>query len=332
MLKFGLETECCHLSFQNKRMDIFQFIDFAADTGFDGVVINVIEKRNLQEGLGALGKDNPEHIKKVAQKIKERGLYVSVDTRGTSFEHLSHMLDVADMLGADLLRTFVMVGNSFSHTNLVGEFSQEGMDQAYEDLKKIVPLCEKKRIKLAIENHCAETMTEVMDLVNRVDSRWVGVLFDYGNAIPVYEDPMHALQLCTDKLFGVHLKDQVICKTGEENELEYCMSETGVGEGACDVIGLSKYIMEHTTLDRLNVETSFPYAGRFTRPVGTGGVTKLGEGAFSFAEPPMPMEKVKPLHYYSYGGEYLDEMIEMQISSLRRGLAYLHRMRDEFEK
>ena len=46
----------------------------------------------------------------------------------------------------------------------------------------------------------------------------------------------------------------------------------------------------------------------------------------------MPMEKVKPLHYYSYGGEYLDEMIEMQMSSLRRGLAYLHRMRDEFEK
>ena len=73
MLKFGLETECCHLSFQNKRMDIFQFIDFAADTGFDGVVINVIEKRNLQEGLGALGKDDPEHITKVAQKIKERG-------------------------------------------------------------------------------------------------------------------------------------------------------------------------------------------------------------------------------------------------------------------
>ena len=163
-------------------------------------------------------------------------------------------------------------------------------------------------------------MTEVMDLVNRVDSRWVGVLFDYGNAIPVYEDPMHALQLCTDKLFGVHLKDQVICKTGEENELEYCMSETGVGEGACDVIGLSKYIMEHTTLDRLNVETSFPYAGRFTRPVGTGGVTKLGEGAFSFAEPPMPMEKVKPLHYYSYGGEYLDEMIEMQMSLCAAGL------------
>lgn len=331
MLKFGLNTESCHLSMQNKRMDIFQFIDFAADLGFDGVGINVIEKRNLQEGLGALGKDDPEHIKKVAKKIKERGLYVDLDTRGTSYEHLAHMLEVADLLGAEVLRTFVMVGNKFSYTNLIGEFSQEGMDQAYEDLKRIIPLCEKHRVRIAVENHAAETMAEVMDLVNRLDSPWVGVLFDYGNSIPVYEDPMHALEQCTDKLLRVHLKDQVICKTGDENELEYCMCETAVGEGACDVVGLSKYIMTHTTLDRLNVETSYPYAGRFTRPAGTGGVAELGEGAFRIAEPPFPMEKIKPLEYYSYGGDMVDELIEEQKASLVRGLKFLHQMRDDFE-
>jgi len=332
MLKFGLETESCHLSLQNKRMDIFGFIDFAADMGFDGVVINVIEKRNLQEGLGALGKDDQEHIKKVALKIKERGMYVEVDTRGTDYEHLAHMLAVADLLGADILRTFVMMGNTFSHTNLIGEFSQEGMERACEDLKKIIPLCEKHRIKIAIENHCTETMTEIMDLVNKLDSRWIGVLFDYGNSIPVYEDPMHALVLCTDKLFSTHLKDQVICRTGDENELEYCMCEKAVGEGVCDVIGLSEYIMTHTALTRLNVETSYPYAGRFTRPVGTGGVTKLGEGAFRIEEPPVPIEKIKPLNYYSYHGEMLDELIEEQNQSLARGLKFLHQMRADFEK
>ena len=43
------------------------------------------------------------------------------------------------------------------------------------------------------------------------------------------------------------------------------------------------------------------------------------------------MEKIKPLEYYSYGGDMVDELIEEQKASLARGLKFLHQMRDDFE-
>lgn len=87
MIKIGVETETCHLWFQNKDMDIFSFIDKAVEYGYDGVIINVIEKKNMQDGLGALGIDDIDHIKKVAEYIRARHLFVEVDTRGIAFEH-----------------------------------------------------------------------------------------------------------------------------------------------------------------------------------------------------------------------------------------------------
>ena len=43
MLKLGLDTESLHLWFQNKRMDIFGFIEKAHELGFDGVMINILK-------------------------------------------------------------------------------------------------------------------------------------------------------------------------------------------------------------------------------------------------------------------------------------------------
>lgn len=328
MLKFGLETESCHLSFQNGRMDIFQFIDFAAETGYDGVMINLIPKKNLTEGLGALGKDDPAHIRAVADKIKERGLFVELDTRGTGYGHIAHILDVAQILGADLVRTFVMAGTGYDNKNLVGSFSKESMEGGLRDIKRLVPLLEKHRVKLAIENHCVETMEEIMELVDRVGSPWVGVLFDICNTLPAWEDPMDAAKLCADRIFSTHIRDELICPGGTDGD--YVITGMPLGEGSIDVKGLCRYLLEHTTLNRFNLEMSYPYTGTFQRPVGTGGVQGLGEGAFAVKEPPLPLDQIKPEDYYLYEGDMLDELIEKQLEGVRNSLCFLHKLRDEW--
>ena len=43
MLRIGLDTESLHLWLQNKRMDIFGFIETAHQFGADGVMINLIK-------------------------------------------------------------------------------------------------------------------------------------------------------------------------------------------------------------------------------------------------------------------------------------------------
>ena len=47
MIKIGLDTESLHLWFQNKRMDIFGFIEKTHELGFDGVMINILKDYNL---------------------------------------------------------------------------------------------------------------------------------------------------------------------------------------------------------------------------------------------------------------------------------------------
>lgn len=330
MLKFGLETESCHLSFQNKRMDIFQFIDFAVENGFDGIMINVIGKKNLEEGLGTLGKDDPEHIQKVAHKIKENGLFVEIDTRGTDYEHIAHILEIADILGADIVRTFIMAGTGYDHKNLVGTFSKNAVKEGCRDIKKLVPLLKKHRIKLAIENHCVETMTEIMDMVNEINSPWVGVLFDICNTLPAWEDPMEAAKVCSEKVISTHIRDQIVCPNGTDGS--YVITGMPLGEGSIDVKGLCRYLLENTTLNRLILEMSYPYTGTFQRPVGTGGVRELGKGAFTVKEPPFPVTEIKPEEYYLYEGEMLDELIKAQLEGVKKSMKYLQNMRKDLLK
>ena len=65
MLKIGLDTESLHLWFQNKRMDIFGFIETAHEFGLDGVMINIISDYGLDPEWGTLESNDPEHLAKV---------------------------------------------------------------------------------------------------------------------------------------------------------------------------------------------------------------------------------------------------------------------------
>lgn len=64
MIKLGLDTESLHLWFQNKRMDIFGFIEKAHELGFDGVMINILKDYNLDPEWGTLMSNDPAHLKK----------------------------------------------------------------------------------------------------------------------------------------------------------------------------------------------------------------------------------------------------------------------------
>lgn len=66
MIKLGLDTESLHLWFQNKRMDIFGFIEKAHELGFDGVMINILKDYNLDPEWGTLMSNDPGTLKKSA--------------------------------------------------------------------------------------------------------------------------------------------------------------------------------------------------------------------------------------------------------------------------
>ena len=109
MLKLGLDTESLHLWFQNKRMDIFGFIEKAHELGLDGVMINLIKDYNLDPEWGTLESVDPEHLQKIKELLEKYHMYAEFATKSLEYEHLLKVIKVADILGVDIIRTYIPI-------------------------------------------------------------------------------------------------------------------------------------------------------------------------------------------------------------------------------
>lgn len=317
MLKFGIETETVHLWFQNKRLDIFGFIEKAAEFGYDGVVLNIIEKKNQMEGLGAIGRDDPSHLAKVREALQAHNLFVEIDTRGTGYEHLIHVLDLAETLGAERVRTFVLGGTSYNHSDLGGAYNKEDFRSGIEDLKRIVPELERRRIFLAVENHELETSLDMNWLIQEINSPWVGILYDPGNFMMAWEDPVDAARRCAPYIFGTHMKNNVVCLENGKPVI----TGTGLAEGSIDLKEVCRVLLRDTQIQRMNIEMCYPYTSTFKRSAGTGGSSEF-TGAFAIRPAPLPMEEVLPSDYYLYDGRLLEELLALQMDNMKNAVTY----------
>ena len=318
-MKLGLETETFHLLFQNGRMNIFDFIKRTAEYGLDGVMINVIAfsgEKHLHPQWGTLGGADKEHLEKVRDEIKKYGLYAEIDMRGTDSQRLAEVIEVAHIIGADVIRTYCCLG----------AYNYEILQQAPGNIKKVIPLLKKYRIRLAIENHEEETADEIIQIIKEVNSCWVGAHFDFGNSMMAWEDPVEAAKKMAPYTYTTHFKDHIVIET--EDGYKVCGVPAGQGNIALDEI--FKTMVEHSFLTRINIEMCYPYVANFKREPGTGGISKVGMGAFKVEKAPFDLEVIKPENYYYPPKHLLEEMIEKQIQGAEQSIEYAFRLRDKY--
>jgi len=195
----GLETFSYHLAFGRGQMDIFDFIHRAHAFGLDGVQVNI--------GVGPpkwghLGSVAPDFLQKVRSLIEELGFYIEIDTSSTDPAYLHQVLDVCHALGADVLRTYERPSGDLAHD----------MDMAVSNIRQIIPICEEYDIHIAFENHEYETTYDVIQVIERVGSDYVGALVDNGNGMMVWEDPDETVELLAPYAISSHLKDHLIIR------------------------------------------------------------------------------------------------------------------------
>jgi len=314
-MKIGLETESYHLQFISGKMDIFGFIRKTAELGLDGVMINIVKWPDMP-GWGTLASFEPEYLKKVKAEIQKYGFFAEIDTNGTDPDHLAEVIEVAHQIGADIIRTY---------TCLEG-YDAVRLKQAPGNIRQIVPLLQKYRIKLAVENHEDEIADEVIQIIEEVNSPWVRAHCDIGNGMMAWEDPVEAVKKLAPYAFTTHFKDHIIVHDGED----YRVCGVPVGTGNIDTEQIFKILVEQSTLTRINVEMCFPYATQFKREPGTGGVFAVGEGAFKVEQPPYDLSVIKPLDYYDPPQELMEQMIEDQAKGVEQSVKYTLALRDKY--
>lgn len=343
MLKLGLETESLHLLFQNKRIDIFEFIEIAHKLGLDGVQINVIKDYNLDEKWGALGSNDPSFLKKVKDLLNKYGMYVEIDMRSLEYHRVEEVLKVASFLGADIVRSYIPIKpleknlniklgseGAYDFAKIRYDFDPKSFDTGIEMIKKIIPLLKKYRIKLALENHEYETSTELVETVKKINSPWVGLLFDFGNSMMAWEDPVVACKNMAPYTLSTHFKDHIVIKDSKEKD-EFFVCGVPIGKGNLPLEECFKILMDKSTIQRINIESCYPYCAQFKRSIGTGGVSKLGLGAFKIEKAPYDTNTIHPLQYYyphEVSKELLEKMIIDQFENLKKSVEFLKKLRE----
>lgn len=200
----GLETFSYHLAFAYGKMNILNFIERTAELGLDGVQINV-----EGDDLAHLGSDDPGFLREVRATIDNLGLFVKLDTCDTNPRNLTRVLNICNALGADKMRVYSSVGGNV----------QEEIKKAAQDFLQVVPLCADYGIKIAYENHEYESSQDILGVVHKVNSEFVGTHVDLGNSMMIWEDPIDAITAMAPYAVSTHFKDHLVVMLNDQPRL-----------------------------------------------------------------------------------------------------------------
>jgi sugar phosphate isomerase/epimerase len=275
--------------------DVFALLDRAAETGYDGVSINI-----NGPGYRQLSGTSADHVRRVRDRLAELGLACDLETSGTDGDHLEGILAVCDALGARRLRTYMR------HDGTV----DEAIARTIADLRAIAPACAAHGVDLLLENHEDFTGAELATILAAVDHPSVAALFDYGNSMMVGEEPAAALDQVLPHARSAHLKDHA-CVAGD-GDGPWVLG-VPIGSGALPIAELTRRLAA-ARCEVLIVSSVWAYRA----PVRSWrGGAEPGTGVFRVERPPFdpllrPLEPMPPAR-----------LVELEAEALALGEAWL---------
>ena len=198
-------------------MDAAAFVEETARLGLSRALI--CENLNYADS-------NERYIEKLAETARSCGITLEVGMRGVSKENIQRHIHIARILGAKLLR---IVLGEISET--APRDPQKLKTEALNSIKPVLPQLEEADLFLGIENHFDLAAAELVDIVSRIKSRRVGLIFDSTNCLGLIEKPLDVLRMMKGRLLSVHLKDYECKKT----DAGYVFSGVDLGKGSLDI-------------------------------------------------------------------------------------------------
>jgi sugar phosphate isomerase/epimerase len=175
----------------------------------------------------------------------------SADLAGSRFdaERFEKEVLTAQAAGATVVRTVTIPGRRYEQFSSVEEFARSAQ-RAAERLRLVEPIMAKHRIRLAVENHKGHRIDEMLDLLQRLSSEWIGLCVDTGNSLALCEDPMDVVRAYAPLAFSVHVRDHAV----QEYEEGFLFGETAIGQGFFDVPAMVRVLREARPQVHFNLE------------------------------------------------------------------------------
>ena len=199
-----------------------KFLAFAQERGASAV----------QVSLGAKSEADATAIRRAADKagMHIEGIISPPADDKAGLDRFTAEIATAKACGVTVVRTVMLGGRryeTFSKAEEYPEFAKRGAEM----LTRAEPVAKKHGVKLAVENHKDFRTDELIDLLKRIASEFVGVCVDTGNSIALLEDAQSTVAALAPFALTVHLKDMGV----EEAPDGFRLSEVPLGEGILDL-------------------------------------------------------------------------------------------------
>ncbi|MDZ7608599.1 MAG: sugar phosphate isomerase/epimerase family protein [Cyclobacteriaceae bacterium] len=173
-----------------KPMDIFGFLQFAANHGFELV--------QIADNLPLIHFSKAE-LQDIKSHASHHNITIEVGTRGLMVENIIEHIRIARALGAHLLRIVI---------------DQQGyepkLSEIHAILRQVIPELEQSNIRLAIENHDRFKAREFREIIDQAYSSFVGICLDPANSLGADEGFETVFEMLRPVTINFHLKDYTI--------------------------------------------------------------------------------------------------------------------------
>jgi sugar phosphate isomerase/epimerase len=225
----GLVTFNCGIRRRWLRKITPSFDLFAADNFLEHC--QQVGAGGMQSNLGIMTRAGAAALR---TRAADAGLYieaiVSPPKNAADVPRFAAEIETASAAGALAVRTVLMPGRRYERFATLAEF-REYERRGKQMLKLAVPVVERHRIGLAVENHKDQRIDERVGLLKEIDSEFVGTCVDTGNSAALLDDPIETVAALAPFAFSVHLKDQAL----SEYDAGFLLGDIPLGQGAFDL-------------------------------------------------------------------------------------------------
>ncbi|GEO04371.1 hypothetical protein AAE02nite_20350 [Adhaeribacter aerolatus] len=205
-------------------------------------------------GVQVIVKDwTPDFAKKLNRRREKLGMYlegsIAVPQDRSDVGRFDQEIKNAKAAGVHVLRTVCSSGRRYENYHSEAAF-RELQQKALASLQLAEPVLQQHKMKLALENHKDWLANELVAMLKKLDSPWIGVTLDFGNSIALLEDPNTVIQTLVPYVFSTHVKDMAL----EEYADGFLLSEVPLGKGILDLPQIIALCKKHNPEVTFNLE------------------------------------------------------------------------------
>ena len=179
---------------------------------------------------------------------REHDIEIEIGTRGTEPAHLSKYLQIAQQMGARLIRT-------------MGGWHQAPapIDEIKANFREVLPRFLDAGVRIALENYEAYRTADLGAIVREIDSSSLGICLDLTNSFAAMESADEILSNLASWTISVHLKEFTV------ERLEYLMGFAfrgkPVGQGVLPLTKIFEALLAQSRKANVIVEQWPPFCG-----------------------------------------------------------------------